>query len=1328
MKRVAFFACALGSLAATVLTPDARAAQTRRVQVDQHGDFRMIGNTLGYDCGPGVVAPVVGTVGPCGMNTGDDAPDVFWRSEQPNATSATASTAITLAQARSTAILSLPTGATVTHAFLYWAARRNGAGGDNQVTLDRPGGFTSDLTATQVFTTAEGTDTVYESVADVTTLVKAQGVGAYRVSGVDATNFVNLNQNITFAGWNLVVFYSLPTDPVRNLALFDGLDAIQQNTTSDVALTGFLVPTAGFDAKLGVLTYEGDDVNTGDSLLMGTPPLVNADRLTDAQNPVNNFFNGTRSFLGTAVSVAGDLPQLTGGPRSMSSVDMDVVNVTPRLAAGQSSVTIRATTTQDVFYLGAFVTSISTFNPDFTTSTKTVADLNGGSIAPGDVLEYTVNVTNTGNDAAVGVVVTDAVPTGLTYVPNSTTIDGAAKTDAAGDDQVTFNAGNRTITARVGAGADAGNGGALAVNGAAVVKFRVTVDATASGTISNQANITASGLLGGPSTTTPTDGNGGAAGRPPTDVSIDQCTTNAQCSGAKPVCDTSVSPKVCVGCLNNTQCSTNAPVCNTTTKTCGPCASDANCPAALPACLSSGACGLCSGTNATKCTGATPVCNTATATCVGCLTNANCSGATPVCNTTTKTCTGCTSDSQCGGAAPACLPGGACGQCSATNQSACTGAKPVCDVQASVCVGCLTNANCSGTKPVCAPATKTCVGCTSDANCAGATPACQPSGACGQCSASNQSACTGANKACNAATGTCTGCATNADCPVTAPQCTPATGVCSCPGAAGSCVDTDNDGITDVDEGKLGTDPSDADSDDDGVQDGKEPDFDKDTDNDGAINALDPDSDNDGLYDGTELGLQCTGTGTNASRGHCRPDADNGATKTDPLLADTDGGGARDGSEDVNLNGAIDSGETDPTSGHGSDDATVIDTDQDHLSDGLEKTLGSNAEDADSDDDGVPDGEEANPSEDVDLDGLVDVIDVDSDNDAIFDGTEVGKACNGAGTDAAKGHCIPDGDTGTTVTSMILADTDRGGARDGSEDANRNGVKDTGEQDPTATHGADDGTIVDTDKDGLSDATETSLGSDPNDADTDDDGITDGSEANPSDDGDADGKIDVKDEDSDGDGILDGTERGQGCGNPATSAAANHCVADADPQTTTSMVNPDTDRGGVKDGDEDANQNGRIDNGETDPNDAADDFPGDGGAPDGGGGGAAGAGGTAGIDAGPDGALGGNAGAAGSSGSSGASGAGGTGGSGGAAGAAASAGTAGEGGEGGASGATGTGATGHGAGGSSVARIEGGGCSCELPRQGRSPSEGLAALAAIGLGLAARRRRKGSVN
>ncbi len=167
----------------------------------------------------------------------------------------------------------------------------------------------------------------------------------------------------------------------------------------------------------------------------------------------------------------------------------------------------------------------------------------------------------------------------------------------------------------------------------------------------------------------------------------------------------------------------------------------------------------------------------------------------------------------------------------------------------------------------------------------------------------------------------------------------------------GVSIDSDGDGIPDDVERRIGTDPFDADSDDDGVPDGMEPDFDKDTDGDGLINALDPDSDNDGLFDGTEMGLGCDLPATDRSKNHCVPDGDLGATKTDPLKKDTDNGGVSDGSEDSNLNGVVDPGETDPN--NPADDNANKDSDGDGLSDALEVTLGSNPNDADSDDDGV---------------------------------------------------------------------------------------------------------------------------------------------------------------------------------------------------------------------------------------------------------------------------------------------------------------------------------------------------------------------------------------
>lgn len=137
-----------------------------------------------------------------------------------------------------------------------------------------------------------------------------------------------------------------------------------------------------------------------------------------------------------------------------------------------------------------------------------------------------------------------------------------------------------------------------------------------------------------------------------------------------------------------------------------------------------------------------------------------------------------------------------------------------------------------------------------------------------------------------------------------------------------NCPDSDGDGILDHIETQIGSDPNDADSDDDGVRDGMEIDWDKDSDGDGIINVLDPDSDNDKLFDGTEMGFDCAGPGTDIAAGHCIADMDNGVTTTSPIDADTDGGSLPDGEEDTNKNGAMDDGEKNPLDP--SDDLDVV--------------------------------------------------------------------------------------------------------------------------------------------------------------------------------------------------------------------------------------------------------------------------------------------------------------------------------------------------------------------------------------------------------------------
>ncbi|MFZ5443974.1 MAG: Ig-like domain-containing protein, partial [Myxococcota bacterium] len=504
------------SLLLVVCASVASASQTVRYSVDQRGDFLLIGNTNSYDCGNSPVTPVVGTVGACGTNTGDTAGDVLWRADAPATGQAQANNAITLAQARTTAMLALPAGATVTYARLYWAAKGTS---DAQVTVDRQGGFSATVTADVLYPAVNAS---YQSSADVTALVQTNGPGAYRVSGIDSLNPVNLNDQTFFTSWSMVIFYRLDSMPPRNLTLFDGFDLVNTTQSANVTLSGFVVPDAGFDGKLGIIAYEGDLSLTGESF------TFNGVAASNALNPADNALNGTRSTLGVAVSNVGDLPQLTGGVGSVTGFDLDVFDVTGQLAPNQTSAPLAATSAGDVFIHGAFITSVSTLKPMFVDVTKTVVDLNGGSVVPGDVLEYRITGSNSGTDTARDVVLTDALPTGLTFAPGTITLVSGgvtgAKTDATGDDQGDWTAATRTVTVRLGSGATATAGGAIAVGGSFEVRFRVTVDATAAGTVSNQANLSVLGVVGASlGLTSPIvyqSDTSGAGLRRPTDVTV----------------------------------------------------------------------------------------------------------------------------------------------------------------------------------------------------------------------------------------------------------------------------------------------------------------------------------------------------------------------------------------------------------------------------------------------------------------------------------------------------------------------------------------------------------------------------------------------------------------------------------------------------------------------------------------------------------------------------------------------------------------------------------------------------------------------------------------
>lgn len=101
--------------------------------------------------------------------------------------------------------------------------------------------------------------------------------------------------------------------------------------------------------------------------------------------------------------------------------------------------------------------------------TKTVSavrDVNGGSrVMTGSVLTYRLVLTVTGSGVANGVAVNDPLPPQVTYVPGSTTVDGAARTDAADADEITF-----------AAGAVQASFGSIAAPATRVIEFQATVN------------------------------------------------------------------------------------------------------------------------------------------------------------------------------------------------------------------------------------------------------------------------------------------------------------------------------------------------------------------------------------------------------------------------------------------------------------------------------------------------------------------------------------------------------------------------------------------------------------------------------------------------------------------------------------------------------------------------------------------------------------------------------------------------------------------------------------------------------------------------------------
>lgn len=294
------------------------------------------------------------------------------------------------------AVLSLPTGATVLSAQLYWAGSGSA---DNTVTFQG-----NPVTATRKYssTTVGNGMNYFGGAADVTETVRNKGSGTYTFSGLTvASGNPWCASQAVLGGFSLLVVYSHPNEAERVLNLYEGFRFFQNGEITFTA-TNFRWPTPWWPtrekARVGHITWEGDS-----TLSQGGENLIfEGNELTDDMNPSGNQFNSRSNINRDYYSYGIDF----------DAYDTEVV----QWIFYEPSVTTTYRTGQDLVLLNAEILVV----PTLPVSDLSIAMTRGGSMAVGGKATYTLVVSNNGPYTEAGpITVTDTLPAGMSFVSAS---------------------------------------------------------------------------------------------------------------------------------------------------------------------------------------------------------------------------------------------------------------------------------------------------------------------------------------------------------------------------------------------------------------------------------------------------------------------------------------------------------------------------------------------------------------------------------------------------------------------------------------------------------------------------------------------------------------------------------------------------------------------------------------------------------------------------------------------------------------------------------------------------------------------------------------------
>ena len=420
----------------------------------------------------------------------------------------------------SSADLVLPAGVnTIRYARLYWGGRITT--GDSRystrmnVSIRKGTGtyvnYSAPLAQVDETVVSGSTHHAYQAYIDVSTFVNANGAGTYTVANI-ATTTGSVSNGGYYGGWALVVVYENAALPYSSIRIFDGFLQVYDGgspVTQSITLTGLNVPSIlenPSDASMSVMSWEGDaNLAASGSNPNGDYMMINGTKVTNSLNPVNNFWNGTISQNGVHVT--------TKNPHYLNQMGIDIdqqdVGTGFSFPEGISDIVVEFGTEADQYFPSLFGFTIKSKLPAvFLDKTGTTSLPPYNLLNPNEIITYTISGKNAGRGHAYQCIITDTIPTGLSFVKGSLRIVqspggiAGAKTDADGDDQaMQGTAGGRSfVRFYIGEDATYNQGGLLGEDSTYVVEFQCLTppNATAINSVTNTARIRGVDFKGDP--------------------------------------------------------------------------------------------------------------------------------------------------------------------------------------------------------------------------------------------------------------------------------------------------------------------------------------------------------------------------------------------------------------------------------------------------------------------------------------------------------------------------------------------------------------------------------------------------------------------------------------------------------------------------------------------------------------------------------------------------------------------------------------------------------------------------------------------------------------